>query len=64
MINMQEFEVIGTFKMGEAWRPYTKVVSAPNEKQAKERVFTLMGSKHRLRRQYITISDVKVYIRE
>ncbi len=61
---MQEFEVNGTFRMGDVWKLYTKVVSAPNENQAKERIFTLMGSKHRLKRQYITISDVKVYKRE
>ena len=64
MINMQEFEVNGTFMMGDVWKPYTKVVNAPNENQARERVFTLMGSKHKLKRQYITISDVKVYVRE
>jgi large subunit ribosomal protein LX len=52
------FEVKGTFKIGDDWRPYAKVIEAPNEQQAKERIFTVMGSKHRLKRRYITVSTV------
>jgi large subunit ribosomal protein LX len=56
----QMFEVKGTFRMGERWRPYTKKVSAPNETQARERTYTLLGSKHRLKRRYITVNTVTV----
>jgi large subunit ribosomal protein LX len=56
----QTFEVKGTFRMGENWKPYTKVVSAPNEAQARERTLTLLGSKHRLKRRYITVNTVTV----
>jgi large subunit ribosomal protein LX len=52
------FEVKGTFLMGEDWKPYTKVIKAPNEKQAQERAFALMGSKHNLKRRYIKIDGV------
>jgi large subunit ribosomal protein LX len=44
--------------MGEDWKPYTKVIKAPNEKQAQERAFALMGSKHNLKRRYIKIDGV------
>jgi large subunit ribosomal protein LX len=54
----QMFEVKGTFKIGDNWRPYAKVIEAPNEQQAKERIFAVMGSKHRLKRRYITVSTV------
>ena len=54
----QKYEVKGTFKMGEDWMPYTKVIDAPNEKQAQERVFTVFGSKHNLKRRYIKIDSV------
>jgi large subunit ribosomal protein LX len=54
----QKFEVKGTFRMGEDWMPYTKVISAPNENQAKERTFTVIGSKHNLKRRYIKIDGV------
>jgi large subunit ribosomal protein LX len=52
------FEVNGTFLMGDDWKPYKKVISAPNEKQARERTFAVIGSKHNLKRMYIKIDDV------
>jgi len=54
----QKYEVKGTFLMGESWMPYTKVVAAPNEKQAKERTMAVIGSKHNLKRRYIRIETV------
>jgi large subunit ribosomal protein LX len=54
----QKFEVKGTFRMGEDWMPYTKVIEAPNEKQAQERTFAVIGSKHNLKRRYIKIEAV------
>lgn len=54
----QKFEVKGTFLMGEDWMPYTKVIEAPNAKQAQERAFATIGSKHNLKRRYIKISGV------
>jgi large subunit ribosomal protein LX len=53
------FEVKGTFLMGEDWKPYTKVIAAPNEKQAQERTFAVIGSKHNLKRRYIKVDGVK-----
>ncbi|MDD1685530.1 50S ribosomal protein L18Ae [Methanoregula sp.] len=55
----QKFEVKGTFLMGENWMPYTKVIEAPNERQAQERTFAVIGSKHNLKRRYIKIDGVK-----
>ncbi|HPY59345.1 MAG TPA: 50S ribosomal protein L18Ae, partial [Methanospirillum sp.] len=40
------------------WKPYTKVLSAPNAVQAKERIYTIIGSKHRLARPYIKVESV------
>jgi large subunit ribosomal protein LX len=54
----KSFEVKGTFLMGDEWKPYTKIIAAPNEKQAQERAFALMGSKHNLKRRYIKIDGV------
>ncbi len=53
-----KFEVKGTFRMGEDWMPYTKVIAAPNERQAQERTFAVIGSKHNLKRRYIKIDAV------
>jgi large subunit ribosomal protein LX len=54
----QKFEVKGTFRMGENWMPYTKVIAAPNAKQAEERTFAVIGSKHKLKRLYIKVDAV------
>ena len=54
----QKFEVTGEFRDGGEWRPFTKVVGAPNETQAIERIYAIIGSKHRLKRNYITINGV------
>ncbi|HVN66444.1 MAG TPA: 50S ribosomal protein L18Ae [Methanomicrobiales archaeon] len=59
MSKAQSYRVEGTFQMGGDWRPYAKVVSAPNEAQAKERVYTLLGSKHRLKRREIRVVKVQ-----
>jgi len=56
----QTFEVVGACKINNEWKPYRKVIGAPNENLAKERVFTEIGSKHRLKRSYITIETVNV----
>ena len=56
----KQFEVKGTFKIGEEWHPYTKIISSPNEVQAKERTFAVIGSKHRLKRRYITVNAISV----
>ena len=56
----QTFEVVGAYKIKNEWKPSRKVIEAPNENQAKERVFADIGSKHRLKRSYITIEAVNV----
>jgi large subunit ribosomal protein LX len=54
------YEVKGMFMIGREWHPYTKVIEAPNETQARERTFAVIGSKHSLKRRYITINVVNV----
>jgi len=39
----QKFEIKGDFRMGEEVRPFSKVIEAPSERQARERVYTLFG---------------------
>ena len=56
----QMFEVVGACKINNEWKPYRKVIGAPNEIQAKEKVLADIGSKHRLKRSYISIESVNV----
>ncbi len=58
MMGNRQFEVKGTFAIGGEWHPYTKVIEAPNETQARERTFAVIGSKHRLKRRYITVNAI------
>ena len=54
------FEVKGTFKIGDDWKPYTKVIDAQNEAQAREQTLAVFGSKHRLKRRYITVDTISI----
>ena len=52
------FEITGKYRERNVWKPFNKVIVAPNEKVAEERVFTVIGSKHRLKRNYIEIKTI------
>ncbi|MDD4126502.1 MAG: 50S ribosomal protein L18Ae [Methanomicrobium sp.] len=56
----QKFEVLGNFKNGYDYQPFKKVISASNEKQATEKIYTTIGSKHRLKRNYIKIDGIRL----
>ncbi len=56
----KSFEVQGSCRIDNEWKPYTKVIDAPNERLAVERAYTIIGSKHRLKRNYIKVDSVKV----
>ncbi len=57
-MDQKKYEVKGKYQELRGWKPYTKVLTAPNEKQAQERIYNLIGSKHRLKRMYIQIDAV------
>jgi len=58
-MDKKQFEVKGQYReKPDFWKPYTKNLTAVNESQAREQVFTLIGSKHRLNRMYIKIESV------
>jgi large subunit ribosomal protein LX len=56
----QTFEVVGACRIDNMWKPYRKTIEAVNENQAMERTFAEIGSKHRLKRNYITIESINV----
>jgi large subunit ribosomal protein LX len=58
---MSTFEVKGKFRaeiISNKWRLFTKLVESNNEKNAAEKVVSLMGSKHGLSRKLISIEEV------
>lgn len=58
---MSNFEIKGKYKgglVGKTWLPFSKVVESQNEKNAVNKVYSLMGSEHGLKRNLITIDEV------
>jgi large subunit ribosomal protein LX len=51
--------VKGTFKAGQKYEPFTKKITTLNKNLASEKVFSLIGSEHRLRRGLIKIVSVE-----
>ena len=53
------FIVKGTFKAGQKYEPFTKKIATLNKNLASEKVFSLLGSEHRLKRRLIKIVSVE-----
>jgi large subunit ribosomal protein LX len=53
------FEVQGTIKSSKMQKKFTKQVSSLNENTAMEKIFSLFGSKNKLKRRDIEINEVK-----
>ena len=59
---MSNFEIRGKYKggiVGKTWLPFSKVVESESEKNAVNKVYSLMGSEHGLKRDQIKIDEVK-----
>ena len=59
---MSKFEIKGKYKgglVGKTWLPFSKAVESGSEKNAVNKVYSLMGSEHGLKRNLITIDEVK-----
>jgi len=58
---VSNFEIKGKYKgglVGKTWLPFSKVVESQNEKNAVNKVYSLMGSQHGLKRGLINIDEV------
>lgn len=53
-----KFQVKGRVKTDDGWKTYNTVVDASSEQRATEQYYTIIGSKHRLKRSYIRIDNV------
>ncbi len=54
------FRVTGKFRSGMRWMPFTKVVEAHNENFAIEKVYSLIGSNHKVKRNLIKIEGIEL----
>lgn len=55
---MSQFTVSGRYRSRDGWQAFETAVEAPNEDVARERVYTNLGSQHRLKRRDIEIEGV------
>lgn len=55
---MESYIVSGMFKAGHSWETFTKKVASQNDKNAEEKVYSLIGSEHGLKRNLIKVESV------
>lgn len=55
---MKGFKVKGKFLMGDRWQEFTKEIAGSDENAVREEIFSRLGSKHRVKRTKIHITDV------
>jgi large subunit ribosomal protein LX len=55
---MRNFVVKGKFKAGTNWEKFTKNVESQNEKNATDKVYSVFGSKHSIKRSQIQIESI------
>lgn len=56
---MVDFEIRGKFKVRNNWQSFTKVIESQNEKNAMEKVYSLLGSEQGVKRNLVKIEEVK-----
>ena len=53
------YKVTGSFKKGNKIQPFTKEILMDNKKNVEEYVYSILGSKHRVKRKEITITKIE-----
>lgn len=53
------YKVTGSFKKGKKNQPFTKEILMDNKKNVEEYVYSILGSKHRVKRKEITITKIE-----
>lgn len=53
-----KFEFSGKFKIGNEWKPFTRVIEAKTEGFAKEKLLSLFGSEHGIKRRFVIIDNI------
>jgi len=56
---MKAFRIVGSLLTRRNWQNFTIEVAAKSTEQAKEILYSNLGSRHRLKRRYIKVEDIK-----
>lgn len=54
-----KFILKGEFRMGGWKQEFNKEVTASNEESAKEKLYAELGSKHKVKRRFIKVEEIK-----
>jgi len=61
---MKVYRIEGRFLMGKIWQPFSKEVIGNDENEAKERLFSILGSRHRVKRRMIKVEAIREVSKE
>ncbi len=53
------FEVRGSFKDVDGWKRFRKLINANSEKMALEKLMSIIGSNHKVKRCLIKVEEIK-----
>jgi len=56
---MKVYRIKGKFLMGKIWQPFNKEFIGNDEEDAKERMYSIIGSRHRVKRRMIKIEEIR-----
>lgn len=57
---MKAYEVSGQFMISrKRWQPFAIEVAAEDEAAAREKTFALMGSRHKVKRRFVKLEDIR-----
>ncbi|MDK2795404.1 MAG: large subunit ribosomal protein [Archaeoglobaceae archaeon] len=53
------FEIRGSFRDVDGWKRFRKLIKANSEKLAVEKLMSLIGSNHKVKRHLIKVEEIK-----
>ncbi len=55
---MKAYKAKGSFKMGRIWQKFTKEITADDEESARDKILSVIGSKHGTKRTNIKLKSI------
>jgi large subunit ribosomal protein LX len=59
VVEMKAYRVKGEFLMKNVWQPFSKEVVGENEEVVREKILSIIGSRHKVKRRFIKIAEIK-----
>ncbi|MCS7119121.1 MAG: 50S ribosomal protein L18Ae [Archaeoglobaceae archaeon] len=53
------FEIKGVYKDLDGWKKFRKLVDARSEKMALEKLYSIIGSNHKVKRNLIKVEEIR-----